>query len=219
VIRVLVADDHVFYREGIKAMLEGHPEVTVVGEAGDGAEAVRLVGALAADVVLMDLRMPGTGGIEATRQLTVAHPGVAVLVLTVSDDDSVFAAVRAGARGYLLKHATVDDLVRAVHAVHRGEAIFSPSIAQRVLGFVADSAHRPTVVLPELTQREHDVLELIAHGLTNGQIATRLDLTTKTVRNYVSGILAKLHVHDRAAAAARAREVGLTGRDGPAEPR
>lgn len=208
-IQVLVADDHVFYREGVKAVLDGHPDVAIVGEAGDGDEAVRLVASLHPNVVLMDLRMPGTGGIEATRRIAADHPDVAVLVLTTSDDDSVFAAVRAGARGYLLKHATVDDLVRAVQAVHRGEAIFSPSVARRVLGFVAESAQRPTVLLPELTQREHDVLELISRGHTNAQIAGRLDLTTKTVRNYVSSILSKLHVHDRVAAAERAREAGL----------
>lgn len=209
-IQVLIADDHVFYREGIKAVLDGHPDVTIVGEAADGDEALRQVALLRPDVVLMDLRMPGTGGIEATRKIAADHPDVAVLVLTTSDDDSVFAAVRAGARGYLLKHATVDDLVRAVAAVHRGEAIFSPTVARRVLGFVAVSAQRPTVLLPELTQREHDVLELISRGSTNAQIANRLDLTAKTVRNYVSTILAKLHVHDRAAAAERAREVGLS---------
>lgn len=158
-ITVLIADDHVFYREGVKVMLDGHPDAAVVAEAATGVEAVRQVAVARPDVVLMDLKMPGMGGIEATRQIVAAHPEVAVLVLTMFDDDSVFAAIRAGARGYLLKHANLDDLLRAISAVHRGEAIFSPTIAQRLLRFVATApVHRATARLPELTEREHDVL-------------------------------------------------------------
>jgi DNA-binding NarL/FixJ family response regulator len=210
VIRVLVADDHVFYREGVKSMLDGHRRIAVVAEATTGEEAVHRAAVAQPDVVLMDRRMPGTGGIEATRRITAAQPGVAVLVLTMFDDDSVFAAMRAGARGYLLKHATLDDLIRAITAVHHGEAIFSPTTAERLLRFVTSApVHRGAAVLPELTQRERDVLYLVALGRDNRQIAAELDLTPKTVRNYVSGVLTKLQVHDRAAAVAKAREAGF----------
>jgi DNA-binding NarL/FixJ family response regulator len=209
-IRIVVADDHVFYREGIKTMLAARgSEVIVAGEAATGDEAVRQVDALDPDVILMDLKMPGIGGVEATRQITAAHPTVAVLVLTMFDDDTVFAAMRAGARGYLLKDATVEDLVRAITAVHRGEAIFSPAIAQRLSRFFAQT--RPThdpALFPELTDREHDILRLVVAGAANHEIATQLHLTPKTVRNYVSTILAKLHVHDRSQAIVKARDAG-----------
>lgn len=209
-IRIVVADDHVFYREGIKTMLAARgSEVIVAGEAATGDEAVRQVDALDPDVILMDLKMPGIGGVEATRQITAAHPTVAVLVLTMFDDDTVFAAMRAGARGYLLKDASVEDLVRAITAVHRGEAIFSPAIAQRLTRFFAQT--RPTrdpALFPELTDREHDILRLVVAGAANHQIATQLHLTPKTVRNYVSTILAKLHVHDRSQAIVKARDAG-----------
>jgi DNA-binding NarL/FixJ family response regulator len=210
-IRLLLADDHPFYREGVKSMIGATAAtITVVGEAGDGAEAVRLAIELAPDVVLMDLAMPVLGGVEATRRLAAARPEIAVLVLTMADDDSVFAALRAGARGYLLKDATVEDLVRAVTAVHHGDAIFSPGAADRVLRSVAHGrAAYDRDVLPELTDRERDVLALLAAGRDNAAIARELFLTPKTVRNYVATILAKLHVQDRASAAEKGRAAGL----------
>lgn len=212
-IRLLVADDHVFYREGVKTMLGALSDVVaVVGEAASGEEAVRAAAALAPDVVLMDLRMPGLNGIEATRKIVAADPRIAVLVLTMFDDDSVFAAIRAGARGYLLKDASVDDLIRAVIAAHHGEAIFSPAIAERLVRYF-NRPHRSPGVLPELTDREREILALIVLGRTNGQIAQELALTPKTVRNYVSNVLSKLQVRDRAQAVVKAREVGFTGNE------
>lgn len=199
-IRILIADDHVFYREGVKTMLrDGDYDVVVVGEAATGDEAVQQTAELRPNLVLMDLKMPGLGGVEATRRIVSAHPDVAVLVLTMFDDDSVFAAMRAGARGYLLKDATIDDLVRAMTAVHNGGAIFSPAIAQRLTRYFART---PTVrgadVFPELTDRERDILHQIVQGRNNAEIAHELHLTPKTVRNYVSTILTKLQVRDRA---------------------
>ena len=209
-IRILIADDHQFYREGIKAMLQHMTQVTIIAESGTGDDAVALVETAQPDVILMDLKMPGLNGIEATRRITARHPRIAVLVLTMFDDESVFAAMRAGARGYLLKDVSRDDLLRAIEAVARGEAIFSPSIAQRLLHYFAQ---RPAAQLPamfsELTERERQVLELIAQGHSNMQIADELSLTHKTVRNYVSSIFDKLQVNDRAQAIVKAREAGL----------
>ena len=208
VIRVLVADDHVFYREGVKTMLGASDHgIVVVGEAGTGDEAVRQTFALSPDVVLMDLKMPGLTGVEATRRIA---PSVAVLVLTMFDDDSVFAAMRAGARGYLLKDATLDDLARAITAVHRGEAIFSPAVAARLHRyFSSDASGSSPVPFPDLTERERDILAQLVHGRSNVEIAERLHLTPKTVRNYVSSILAKLQVRDRAQAIVKARDAGF----------
>jgi DNA-binding NarL/FixJ family response regulator len=207
-IRVLIADDHLFYREGLRGMLSALPEIQLVGEAATGDEAIERALALQPDVVLMDLKMPGATGIEATRRILRENPHVGVLVLTMFDDDSVFAAMRAGARGYLLKDARLDDVVRAVDAVGRGEAIFSPTIAQRLLRYFATD--RPAAVtFPELTEREREILALIAHGRTNEQIAEQLVVSIKTVRNHVSTIFSKLQVADRAQAVVRAREAGL----------
>jgi DNA-binding NarL/FixJ family response regulator len=207
-IRVLIADDHLFYREGLRVMLGALPEIQLVGEAATGDEAIERALALQPDVVLMDLKMPGATGIEATRRILRENPHVGVLVLTMFDDDSVFAAMRAGARGYLLKDARLDDVVRAVDAVGRGEAIFSPTIAQRLLRYFATD--RPAAVtFPELTEREREILALIAHGRTNEQIAEQLVVSIKTVRNHVSTIFSKLQVADRAQAVVRAREAGL----------
>jgi DNA-binding NarL/FixJ family response regulator len=209
-IHILIADDHLFYREGVKAMLQTVAEVAVVGEAGTGDEAVAQVEALQPDVVLMDLKMPGLNGIDATRRIVARHPHVAVLILTMFDDDSVFAAVRAGARGYLLKDATLEDLLRAVHAVYCGEAIFSPTVAQRMMRYFAQLAPaRLPDLFPDLTEREREVLALVALGRNNEEIAAQLGLTSKTVRNYVSNVLDKLHVNDRAQAIVKAREAGL----------
>jgi DNA-binding NarL/FixJ family response regulator len=206
--RVLIADDHLFYREGLRVMLGAVPEIQLVGEATTGDEATERALALQPDVVLMDLKMPGASGIEATRRIVRENPRIGVLVLTMFDDDSVFAAMRAGARGYLLKDARLEDVVRAIDAVGRGEAIFSPSIAQRLLSYFA-SSRSTTLTFPELTEREHEILALIAHGRTNEQIADQLGVSIKTVRNHVSTIVSKLQVADRAQAVVRAREAGL----------
>src|SRR3989440_1970580 len=206
--RVLIADDHLFYREGLRVMLGAVPEIQLVGEAATGDEAIERALALHPDVVLMDLKMPGASGIEATRRIVRESPRIGVLVLTMFDDDSVFAAMRAGARGYLLKDARLEDVVRAIDAVGRGEAIFSPSVAGRLLAYFA--SNRPvTMAFPELTDREHEILGLIAHGRTNDQIAEQLVVSIKTVRNHVSTIFSKLQVADRAQAVVRAREAGL----------
>ena len=207
--RVLIADDHLFYREGLRVMLGAIPEIQLVGEATTGDEAIERALALQPDVVLMDLKMPGATGIEATRRIVRESPRIGVLVLTMFDDDSVFAAIRAGARGYLLKDARLDDVVRAIDAVGRGEAIFSPSIAERLLAYFARNRPIPTA-FPELTEREHEILALIAHGHSNEQIAEQLVVSIKTVRNHVSTIFSKLQVADRAQAVVRAREAGLS---------
>lgn len=208
-ITVLVVDDHVFYREGVKTLLATRPEqVSVVGEAATGEEALRLAESLAPDVVLMDLSMPGMGGLTATARLTAAHPGLAVLVLTMLDDDSVLPAIRAGARGYLLKDAGVEDLVRAITAVHQGETILSAPAAQHVQRRLAEGPFAPTRPFPELTDREHDLLREIVQGRNSQEIAVALGLTTKTVRNYVSNILTKLNARDRTELMLRARDAG-----------
>lgn len=209
-IRVLLVDDHPAFLEGLALLLSDAEEVAVVGKARDGEEACRLHDELLPDVVVMDLNMPGVGGIEATRRVHAARTDVAVLVLTmVEDDDAVFAALRAGARGYLLKGSGRDDVLRAIAAVHQGDAIFGPGIAERMLGFWATAPTAPQDPFPELTHREHEILELIAQGLNNAEIARRFVLSPKTVRNHISNIFAKLHVADRAQAIVRARDAGL----------
>ncbi len=210
-LRVVIADDHPAFLAGLGALLASRPEVDVVGEATTGGEAVRVVAAARPDVVVMDLRMPGITGIDATHQLLQEMPTVGVLVLTMlEEDDSVFAAMRAGARGYLLKGAGQEDIVRAIVAVGRGEAIFGPSIAQRVLAYFARPAtSTDNQPFPELTQREREVLDAIARGEPNPEIARRLQISGKTVKNYVSAIFAKMQVADRGQAIVRAREAGL----------
>ena len=214
-IKVLIADDHVFYREGVHAFLSNSPEMIVVGEAGNGGEAIAKANELQPDVILMDLKMPGINGIEATRRIHETSPNVGVLVLTMfDDDDSVFAAMRAGARGYLLKDADKDEVVRAIVAVQRGEGIFSPAIAQRMIQyFSAPPASSKTKGQQDefavLTEREFGILNLIAQGHNNLVIANRLSLSIKTVQNYVSNILTKLQLADRSQAIVRAREAGL----------
>jgi DNA-binding NarL/FixJ family response regulator len=211
-IRVLIADDHTFYREGVRAMLHGVAELEVIGEAATGEEAVAQAAALQPNVILMDLTMPGTNGIEATRRILVTSPHIKILVVTMfEEDDSVFAAMRAGARGYILKDADQDELVRAVAAIARGEAIFSPTIAQRLIRyFTALPPTASALAFPDLTSREREVLHLIAQGQSNAAIADRLVLSLKTVQNHVSNIFSKLQVADRAQAIVLARNAGLT---------
>jgi DNA-binding NarL/FixJ family response regulator len=210
-LRVLLADDHPVFRKGLRALLTSLPDAAVIAEAADGQQAVQLAAQHRPDVVVMDINMPGVNGVEATRQIVAADPDTGVLVLTMfEDDDSVFAAMRAGARGYLVKGSDTDDVVRAITAVGNGEAIFGPSIARRILTFLT----RPLSVynqhqFPELTAREREVLDLIAAGSSNTDIARRLYLSPKTVRNHVSSIFTKLRVADRAQAIIRARAAGL----------
>jgi DNA-binding NarL/FixJ family response regulator len=208
-LRVLVVDDHPLFRFGLCAALAQRDDIEVVGEAAGGQAAIAAAAATTPDVVVMDLHLPDLGGVEATRAITTAQPQIGVLVLTMFDDsESVFNAMRAGARGYLLKGAEPDELVRAVQAVARGEAIFGQSIAAQVLRYF-NGLNASTVSFPELTAREREVLELIAAGRNNTQIAQVLNLSGKTVRNHVSIIFGKLRVADRAQAIVRAREAGL----------
>jgi DNA-binding NarL/FixJ family response regulator len=210
-LRILIADDHLLFRDGLRALLATAADTELVGEAATGEEAVTLAAELQPDVVVMDLQMPNVNGIEATRRIVQASPHVGVLVVTMFEDDwSVFAAMRAGARGYLLKGAKYDEMLRAIRAVGGGEAIFSPAIAVRLMDYFANI--RPATlpqVFPELSNREREVLALIAQGQRNDDIATQLFLSPKTVRNHVSNILSKLQVADRAQAIIRAREAGL----------
>jgi DNA-binding NarL/FixJ family response regulator len=205
---VLVVDDHPVFRSGLSALLDSEPGIDVVAEADNGAAAVQLAADLQPDVVVMDLHMPDLDGIQATRQITAASPRIAVLVLTMfDDDDSVFAAMRAGARGYLLKGSNQAEVVRAVLAVGSGAATFGPAVAARVLEYFS----RPvkSSAFPQLTDREHEILVLLAEGQGNAAIASRLGITAKTVRNHVSNIFTKLSVADRAHAIIAAREAGL----------
>jgi DNA-binding NarL/FixJ family response regulator len=213
-IRLLIADDHPAFRRGLELMLADIDDVEIVGEAGTGVQAVELGARLTPDVILMDLRMPDLDGIEATRQLSRGSRAQvpAVVVLTMfEDDDSVFAAMRAGARGYLLKGAEQDEIVRAIRAAAAGEAIFGPEIAQRVIAHFASGAGTTSEAFPALTEREREVLELVAAGKGNATIAHELMISLKTVRNHVSNIFTKLQVSDRSAAIVKARRSGLGG--------
>jgi DNA-binding NarL/FixJ family response regulator len=208
-IRVVIADDHPIVREGMSALLTSLEGFVVAGVAATGREAVREVVTTRPDVAVLDLQMPDLDGIAATKEIARAAPDVAVLVLTMfADDDSVFAAMRAGARGYLVKGAEQDEIARAIRAVAAGEAIFGPAVAHRVLAFLTGSS-TPDVPFPELTARERQILDLLAAGLSNGAIGAKLGVAVKTVANNVSAIFAKLQVADRAAAIIRARDAGL----------
>lgn len=208
--RVVVVDDHPLFRFGLCAALAERDDVEVVGEAAGGQAAIEAARALTPDVIVMDLHLPDLGGVEATRAITNTNPRIGVLVLTMFDDsESVFNAMRAGARGYLLKGAEPDELVRAVHAVGRGEAIFGQSIAAQVLRYFNGLPATDAPSFPELTSREREVLSLIAAGRNNTEIAQALSLSGKTVRNHVSVIFGKLRVADRAQAIVRAREAGM----------
>jgi DNA-binding NarL/FixJ family response regulator len=208
--RVLVVDDHPLYREGLVTVIATLAGSEVVGEAADGAEAVRLAHDLQPDVVIMDLNLPVLSGVEATRQLIRVSANSAVLVLTMLEgDDSIFAALRAGARGYLLKGADRSEIERSIAAAARGEVVFSQAVAERVLSFFARGGQPDARPFSALTAREHEVLDLVAQGLTNAEVARRLFVSDKTVRNHVSNVFAKLHVAGRAEAVARARDAGL----------
>jgi len=210
-IRIVLAEDNALLREGLCQLIELQPELDLVGVAVDGTTAIQLSDQLQPDVVVMDLHMPGTSGIEAIGQISRSSPHIAVLVLTMLEDhDSLFAAMRAGARGYLVKGATQEEILGAILAVSRGEAVFGPAVASRVLDyFFREPPGRTSELFPELTDRERQVLEFIAQGLGNPAISTRLGLSDKTVRNYVSNIFTKLHVADRARAIVVARDAGL----------
>jgi DNA-binding NarL/FixJ family response regulator len=210
-IRILLADDHDFFREGMRGLLATVPGMQVVAEASSGEDAVAMATRLQPDVVLMDLKMGSMNGIEATRTIVATSPHVGVLVLTMfEDDDWVFAAMKAGARGYLLKGSNQEEIVRAIRAVGNGEAIFGPGVARRLMRYFDTPTPAPvSQAFPGLTERETEVLIMIAQGLTNQQIADRLFVSVKTVRNHVTNVLSKLQVADRAQAALRARDAGL----------
>jgi DNA-binding NarL/FixJ family response regulator len=210
-IRVLIADDHGIIREGLRAVLSPEPDMELVGEADTGKEIVERAAELRPDVILMDIQMPGINGIEATRRIVEADPDVGVVVLTMfEDDDSVFSAMRAGARGYVLKGAHPSEILKVLRAVAGGEAYFGPDIAKRLMDFFsAPKPASPEDIFPELTSREVEILDLIAQGHSNAKIAARLFVSPKTVGNHISHIFTKLQVADRAHAIIRAREAGL----------
>lgn len=210
-LRVLIADDHPLFRDGLRAMFESEPDIELVGEAATGQEAVELASRLMPDVALMDIQMPDMDGIEATRRLIAASPKTRVLMVTMfEDDESVLSAMRAGARGYVVKGMRSADAIRAIRAVAEGEAIFSPAVAARLVSMLADTGPRARpAAFPELTERERQTLDLMAQGHKNAAIAERLHLSPKTVRNYVTSIFDKLELADRSQAIIRAREAGL----------
>ena len=209
-IRILIADDHPVFRFGLRALLESQTDMLVLEEVDNGEQAVQMVRSLQPDVVLMDGNMLGLNGIEATRQITTTTPDTAVLIITMFDDDTVFTAMQAGARGYLLKGAQGDETLRAIRAVANGEVIFSPGVAEQMMAYFARGMEpTPEAPFPDLTPRECEVLELLAQGLTNTAIAEKLVLSPKTVRNQVSNIFSKLQVATRSEAVIKAREAGL----------
>jgi DNA-binding NarL/FixJ family response regulator len=210
-VRVFIVDDHTLFRDGLKALLLSAAEFELVGEAASGEEALELAPSANPDVILMDIKLPGMNGLEATKELLRLKPKLHVLIVSMFDDDaSVLAAMQAGAKGYVLKGATHTELLRALRAIAGGEAIFSPAVAARLTRFFS-KLPRPfsPQVFPELTEREREILGFLAQGASNQEIAERLELQPKTVRNHISNILAKLQVGDRAEAAKRAREEGL----------
>jgi DNA-binding NarL/FixJ family response regulator len=214
-IKLMIADDHKLFREGLKALLAVTEDIEIIGEAEDGDAAVKKCRELQPDIILMDINMPGLNGVQATHQIVKEHPQTGIIMLTMLEDDaSVFNAMRAGARGYLLKGADPDEVLSVIRAVAEGQALFGPAIAARVLGFfkeVRTSANldQPLTPFPELTDREMEVLRLIAQGLNNQEIAQKLVLSPKTVRNHITNIFSKLQVADRAQAIVRARDAGL----------
>lgn len=207
-IKILIADDHPVFRFGLKALLATEPDLEVVGEAATGKDAVTLATKLTPDVILMDINMPDLNGIEATRQIVQTHPSIGVLILSMLDDETVFSAMQAGARGYLLKGSEGEATIQAIRVIAEGGTIFSPGIAERVMAYFSRGLRKPEL-FPELTVREREILDLIARGLTNQAIADRLMLSSKTVRNQVSEIYSKLRVASRGEAVVRAKDAGL----------
>jgi len=214
-IRVLIADDHALFREGLHAILKSVPDIEIVGEAGTGQEALTLASDLTPDVILMDIQMPDLNGVEASQRILKTQPGIGIIIVTMlEDDDSLFSAMRAGARGYVLKGADKAEMLKSIRAVAEGEALFGPTIAARLLNFFHDNPlqsknETSATHFPELTDRERDILACIAHGDTNTEIAEQLTISLKTVRNHISSIFNKLQVTNRAQAAIRARDAGL----------
>jgi DNA-binding NarL/FixJ family response regulator len=210
-LQVLIVDDHPLFRKGMRALLESMEDMQVAGEAQTGEEAMEYAVQLQPDIILMDLQLPGGSGLDATREIVRVSPHIQILVVTLfEDDDSIFAALRAGARGYILKDTDEDEMIRAIRAVGHGEAIFSPTIANQLMEYFSSSRSKiPEEVFPELTNREREILELIAVGESNLDIADQLSISLKTVRNHVSNIYSKLMVADRAQAVIKAREGGL----------
>lgn len=212
-IRLLIADDHALFREGLHAILKSVPDIQIVGEAGTGREALSLASDLAPDVILMDIQMPDLNGVEATRLILQTLPGAGVIIVTMlEDDDSLFSSMRAGARGYILKGADKAEMLKSIRAVAAGEALFGPAIAARLLNFfrgrVISKEREPDPAFPDLTDREREILTQMTQGMTNADIADRLSISLKTVRNHISSIYNKLQVADRAQAVIRARETG-----------
>ena len=208
-IHLLIADDHTLFRDGLRALFGSLPDIDIVGEAAVGETAVAMAEERQPDIVLMDIQMPGLNGIEATRRITGASPHIGVIVVTMFEDvDSVFAAMRAGARGYVLKGADQEEMLRTIRAAARGEALFGPAIAARLATFFnhRQPANAP---FPDLTERELEVLHLLAQGKNNQEIAQQLVISNKTVRNHLSNIFSKLHVADRVQAIIRARDAGM----------
>ncbi|AWN22518.1 DNA-binding response regulator [Deinococcus irradiatisoli] len=209
-IRIMIADDHRLFREGLKALLGAAEQLQVVGEADNGQAALELAERLDPDVIIMDIQMPLLSGLEATKRILALRPRIGILVVSMfDDDDNVFAAMQAGARGYLLKGAAPEELLRGVEALAQGEALFAPSIARRLMHYFSRPTKLPPTLLPELTDREREILALIAQGEANARIARKLDLAEKTVRNHITSIFSKLQVGSRAEAVERAREAGL----------
>jgi len=215
-IRILIADDHAMFREGLRALFAALSDIEVVGEAANGASAVAQATTLQPDVVLMDINMPDLNGIEATRQILATQSGMGIIMVTMLEDDaSVFAAMRAGARGYVLKGAHHDEILQAIRAVAAGQAVFGPAIATRMMNFFqglhnpASQSGNAAQAFPELTEREREVLVLIAQGISNKDIAEKLVISMKTVSNHITNIFSKLQVADRAQAIIRARDAGL----------
>jgi DNA-binding NarL/FixJ family response regulator len=207
---ILIVDDHPVFRKGLRALLASMPGVELIGETNSGEESIHLAEQLQPDVILMDLQMPGGGGLPAIREIVQTSPHIRILVVTMfQDNDSVFAALRAGARGYILKDMDDEEITRAILPVGSGEAIFSPTIAERMMKFFSARPALPVSLFPELTESERNVLALLARGVNNEEIARQLSFSPKTVRNYVSNIFSKLQVADRAQAIVKAREAGL----------
>lgn len=210
-VRILIVDDHTLFRDGVRAILKAVPDFEIVGEAATGEEAIGKVTTLTPDIILMDIQMPDMNGVEATQKILQEHPEMGIIILTMlEDDDSLFSALRAGARGYVLKGADKAEMVKSIRAVANGEALFGPAIANRLTRFFKNpGGTTKQSAFPELTDREFEVLELIAKAHNNQEIAENLHISIKTVSNHISNIFNKLQVADRTEAIFKARDAGL----------